>query len=922
MHRLGTVLGILLLFGLLLFAVGPGRATPAHHKALNDYFGDLLPASVGDCATCHFDPKSGEAALNLDLPNPHNSFGARLAELGRDRPLVERLEQILEEDADGDGVSNVVELLAGTRPGLRAQVPGADSRARAEERLPALRARHSGYAWKPFEPVRLPPRPALEDRRWVRNPVDAYVAAERQARGLAPRPEAARHVLLRRIYLDLIGLPPTRAELHQFLADPDPRAYEKVVDRLLASPEYGERWGRHWMDVWRYSDWDGFQQEIRFSQPHIWRWRDWIVKSLNENRPYDRMVREMLAGDELVPGDPDAAAATGFVARNWNRYNRHEGITALVESTSKAFLGLTVNCARCHDHMYDPVSQKEYYAFRAFFEPYDVRLDRVPGELDVNKTAIARVFDATPDAETFLLERGEESRPDKSAPVPPGVPEALGRTTLAIRPLGIPFEAAVPDRREFVIREVVAASEEALEKARHEYTEAMGKVAVLPAADVEPGARANTRLPELKLLAAEARHEALLAVLAAEALEDRGQGPGHGDWEAAARLAQTAQRRQAVLDAEVAALTAGAAVTAKETALAAADADAARQKTEKELTEAREALTKAEKALSEARTAAQAPATPEYIKRDVKRHPRLSSGRRLALAQWITHRENPLAARVAVNHMWLRHFGAAIVPSTFDFGLNGQPPTHPALLDWLAWEFMRSGWDMKHLHRLMVTSSTYRMDSGYDLASAEKDPDNRYYWRMNLRRMESEVVRDSVLAAAGSLDRTPGGPDLDPASGLQTPRRSLYFRHSIEKQVDFLRIFDSANPAECYERAHSIMPQQALALANSELSVGQARKLAADLSERVREQPPHKATRNFIVAAFQQVLGRDPTREEREECERFLDDQAGRLARSETLTPFVGGRSPQQKPADDPLQRARESLVHVLFNHNDFVTIR
>src|SRR5205814_7932189 len=203
---------------------------------------------------------------------------------------------ILQEDSDGDGVSNLLELLSGHFPGDAADRPTEKELAEARAKLPEFNRFRASYPWRPFRPVQRPAVPQVKNAGWVRNPIDAFLATEHERRGLTPRPEAPRHVLLRRVYLDLVGMPPTREELHAFLADTSPDAYEKVVDRLLASPQYGERWGRHWMDVWRYSDWAGYQAEVRESQPFVWRWRDWIVESLNRDKPYDQMVREMLAG--------------------------------------------------------------------------------------------------------------------------------------------------------------------------------------------------------------------------------------------------------------------------------------------------------------------------------------------------------------------------------------------------------------------------------------------------------------------------------------------------------------------------------------------------------------------------------------------------------------------------------------------------
>jgi hypothetical protein len=306
-------------------------------------------------------------------------------------------------------------------------------------------------------------------------------------------------------------------------------------------------------------------------------------------------------------------------------------------------------------------------------------------------------------------------------------------------------------------------------------------------------------------------------------------------------------------------------------------------------------------------------------------YPATSSGRRLALARWMIDRENPLTARVAINQIWMRHFGTPLVPTISDFGLNGKPPTHPELLDWLAVELMDTGWKMKAIHRLIVTTSAYRMQStaaGADDPNLAIDPSNRDYWRANPRRMEAEAVRDNLLRVGGNLDLTMGGPDLAPESGMKIPRRSLYFRHAKEKRVTFLRLFDSANPLSCYRRSESVVPQQALALANSPLSYDQSRRLARALSRQHGQQSKAPRDETFVGAAFEAILGRAPSPEELAVCGKFLSDQSRQLGTRDQLTPFVAGPEPAIPPSDDPLQRARESLVHVLLNHNDFLTIR
>jgi hypothetical protein len=695
------------------------------------------------------------------------------------------------------------------------------------------------------------------------------------------------------------------------------------VDKLLASPHYGERWGRHWMDVWRYSDWAGYQAEVRESQPFVWRWRDWIVESLNADKPYDRMVREMLAGDEIAPDDPSTLRATGFLARNWYKFNRNVWLETTVEHTSKAFLALTVNCARCHDHKYDPVSQVEHYRFRAFFEAYDVRTDRVPGEADTKKDGLVRAFDADATKKTFLFLRGNEMTPVETEPLSPGVPKALtdGDGGLEIKPVALPVGAYYQGLRPWVREEVRATASKAVAGAEKALTDADAKVAEAqkqldaslatpsqpqpegsaskspPPSDPFTAARAALEkaqsaalLARVQLAAAKAERASTEAKLAADAA--RYAAPPAPDAPALCAKAGKAEREATVWRLEATVL--------------ASEATAKTDDQKKALAESKEQLDEAKAKLKEP-AKDYAPLTPLS--------PTTSTGRRLALANWITSEKNPLAARVAVNHIWARHFGEGLVPTVFDFGKNGKPPTHPALLDWLAVELRDSQWSMKHLHRLIVLSATYRMDSGEGADAGKNralDPDNKYLWHAPVRRMEAELVRDAVLSVAGNLDPAMGGPDLDPAAGLTSGRRSLYFRHAHEKQMTFLQLFDAASPNECYRRQHSVVPQQALALANSPLALTQSRVLAGKLKDET----------DFITAAFETTLSRRPTDAERATCEAFLKDQSSRLAEPAKLTAFPKGDTPSVAPSNDPAQRAKENLVHVLLNHNDFVTIR
>ncbi len=785
--------------------------------------------------------------------------------------------------------------------------------------------------WAYIPPVR-PQLPKVSNSAWVRNPIDTFLAAEHEVRGLVPRPSVNKATLLRRVSLDLTGLAPTPDQLHAFLNDPTPDAYEAAVERLLASPQYGERWGRHWMDVWRYSDWYGYGAEVRHSQPHIWRWRDWIVESLNQDKGYDQMVVEMLAGDEVAPDDPKTLRATGYLVRNWFKFNRHVWLQDTVDHTAKAFLGITFNCARCHDHKYDPIAQEDYYRFRAFFEPHDVRTDRVPGQPDTGKDGLVRVYDAHAETPTYLFVRGDDMQPVKDKPLSPGLPRILGGE-LTIASESLPPRSYYTALQPHIQAEAIASAESDIQKATLDLDAARkaGDAALERLTSLESELSANaSALAEARSAIAKAKADALLAETALRAarleLASRkaritadearfAQPPDSKKAEILALMAGHAERQAALAKAEETLARAEHALADARQALALKPGDAKAEQAvstaEARLADARKGIEPARKAL-DSRSGKYTPISPIY--------PATTTGRRLALAKWITHRDNPTAARVAVNHIWMRHFGEPLVPTVFDFGLNGKPPTHPELLDWLAVEFIEHGWSLKHLHRLIVTSNAYRMEStaGPDNSNNSVDPSNVYLWRMNPKRMEAEIIRDNLLAIAGNLDPAMGGPELDENSALTTYRRSLYYRHAPEKQAVFLKLFDTANTTACYRRDVSVIPQQALALANSPLALAQARRLASRLSK----DPVDTADGAFVAAAFEHILGRAPNLEEQSVCEDYLASQAARLADPGTLTPFHEGPACPVAPSPDPRQRARENLVHVLINHNDFVTIR
>ena len=964
-----------------------------------------------------------------------------------------------------------------------------------------------------FQPPVRPPVPSVKNAERLANPIDAFLAIKQEQEKLRPVGPADKRILLRRVSLDLIGLPPTREETDAFLADDSRDAYDKVVRRLLASPHYGERWGRHWMDIWRYSDWFGLGKQLRNSQKHMWHWRDWIVESLNDDKGYNRMMLEMLAADEIAPTDQQTLRATGFLARQYYLFNRTTWLDETIEHTSKAFLGLTMNCVKCHEHKYDPIPMVDYYRMRAFFEPYQVRLDALPGETDLEKNGLPRIFDAHLDVPTYVHQRGDAGNPDESKVIPPGIPDVLSFGDLGIEPVSLPPRAHNPALQPYVLEDQlrvahsrIDAAQKALAKAKQQLVQAEKAAATVAAnttSDVatdgkpflldgfdEPQPEAwktgpgewkhsDGKLTQSKTgsarayLRSTANHpqdfEARLKFktlggdkwrsvgLAFDVVDGREKmvylsavtpgsklqvsyntGTNHtypptgaqsrtvtlnepyemtisvrgplinvsmngqhalayalpigreagvlelvafdaivefdslevrplpaeakliaaGEGAAAAQATTPAGAKAALAIAERALASAtlypatlrtsyGADVArlsvppaGNSAALIQAAAAAARAY---ELAQAEEAVARSEQKLATAAEKTKGTAQKELktaqTKRDAARkaldapgekymslrasskaleavtekedsrlapYPTTSTGRRSALGRWLGDRRNPLTARVAVNHVWLRHFGQPLVETVTDFGLQAKQPLHHELLDWLAVEFMENNWSMKHLHSLIVSSNAYQLSSsglGVDAVTKEADPENDYYWRRKPIRMQSQVIRDTVLHLAGVLDPTLGGATINPLQEDTRYRRSLYFTHSRDGRNKFLSMFDDADILTCYRRSESVVPQQALALANSKLALTMSRKIAARISEEHKDADDDR----FIQAAFESILALQPTSDETNACREALEQTRSTL---------------DQKAPEEATRRARENLVHALLNHNDFITVR
>ena len=858
-----------------------------------DYLRDVKPILGKRCYACH-GPLKQEAGLRLDSA----SSILRGSESGT---IVER----------GDvAASLILELLTGEE-GTRMPPEGEGSPVPPRE-IEVIKTWIQQGAPSPDEEEVLDPRnhwsyqpprqqqvPTGPNSEWIRNPIDAFVSAKHSQLGLNPSAPMDKSRLLRRVYFDLIGLPPTLEQLKSFLSDTSDEAYDRIVDDLLMSPQYGERWGRHWMDIWRYSDWYGQRQFnlLWFGQRNLWQWRDWIVDSLNEDKGYDRMIIEMLAADEVAPDDADALRATGFIGRNYSAQSRNAWLQHTVEFTSQGLLALTMKCARCHDHKYDPISQQDYYRFRALFEPHSVRTTNLPG-----RAGVSRIYDAYLTRPTYVLLRGDENNPQEDNPLSPSVPPALGGN-LTVEEVAFDLETHYPAMQV----ETQTATMRRLKEKVHQASTTVEKLRGQTEADVETAKlRLDQATTELESYASRLDAErAKYADVSAE------------EWRELAIVANQTERKAIYASAVVAVIDAQAKLDEATTNV---EREPDREILKLRAKNARKKLDETRDRLKKARDELDAEPSEKYQPLG-RIYPKHSTGRRRALAKWMTNPSNPRTSRVAVNHVWLRHFGTPLVESVDNFGPSGNAPSNLELLDWLSVEFTKQNWSMKWLHRLVVTSATYRMQSSNGSeqnTNVRIDPENKFLWRMNSRRMEAEAVRDSLLHLARRLDPKMGGPELDPKEADTNRRRSVYFRTTPNHKADFLDIFDFASPNQCYRRESSVLPQQAFALRNSDLAVSMARLIARELVQRVGDEND----RAFIQDAFNLMLCRPPSLEERAASMRFLDGQRALLSDPDGLTKYAMGEDRSVAPSEEPALRAKENLVRVLVNHNDFVTVR
>lgn len=629
---------------------------------------------------------------------------------------------------------------------------------------------------------------------WSCTPVDRFVLDRMLAEGLAPASPADRRTLVRRVTLDLTGLPPTPEEIDAFLEDKRPDAYERLVDRLLASPRHGEAWARHWLDLVRYAESDGYKQDAY--RPQAWHYRDYVIRSFNADKPYRQFVLEQIAGDEIAPDDPDALVATGYLRLGIYEYNQRDVRTQwanilndLTDVTADVFLGLGMSCARCHDHKFDPVLQVDYYRLQAFFAPIAWRDD---------------------------------------------LPVVSGEVLARYRQQLSAWEAKTADLRARIDEIERPYREAAVKAALDKFPDDMRALFAKPA---------SVRTPlEQQLVAL-----AMLQTVGDEAKVDFGKklkGEAKARWEAL-------RKELAALEAEkppplpcpptitdIGPVAPEVVIPGKRNA---------------------EPVEPGPLTLLDPRPTTIVP-PPSGT----------TTGRRTALARWLVAGDNPLPARVLVNRLWQYHFGRGLAEAPSDFGRLGQPPSHPELLDWLARELIERDWSLKTLHRLMVTSATYRQSSyGPQVAAqAARDPANRWLARMTVRRLTAEQLRDAALAVSGELDLRMGGEGADLERGT---RRAVYLKVFRNTHDPALNLFDAPDGiASTPVRNTTTTPMQSLFLLNGPWMLARAQGFAARLAADSSATLPERIERAYLIA-----LGRRPEADERTEALRFLQDHGG-----------------------------------------------
>ncbi len=727
-----------------------------------------------------------------------------------------------------------------------------------------------------FQPPQRSAPPEVRGRDRVRKPIDAFLLAKLEQKGLTFSPDADRLTLLRRVYFDAIGLPPSPEEVEAYLANDAPDSYERLVDRLLESPRYGEHWGRRWLDAAGYADSEG-QVDFDAVRPHAWRYRDWVIRALNADKPYDRFLVEQIAGDELFnykerplpldAEDSETLTATGFLRMGPDgTYSVSQGfvterltvVADQLQILTSTVMGLTVGCARCHDHKYDPIPQRDYYRLsailRSSYDPYDWLS---PNEADIGPDADwnetnSRLLPGAPANE--VIEAARHNVP---------IQAETARLAGALRALSAPLRKKLLKEKEPGVPEAVRA------EVRRILGKVLGKTLVEDLAeaaekgDVGEGNPVATSTAFSLLDSFVKAKMSLRTKPQVRALFDMGGEP------TPVHILYRGEHRNPGPPVD--------------------------------------------------------PGVPSVLSVGLEPYNLepldWSSGRRLALAKWLVQPNHPLTARVMVNRVWQHYFSRGIVQSGGNFGRTGSPPTHPELLDWLAVEFVERGWSLKTLHRLILTSTAYRQSSRFDETRHGADSDNILLSRFPLRRLDADAIRDTVLQAAQRLDRRPFGPadeiDIKPNGEViakDSPagqRRSIYIQQRRSKPVTILEAFDAPQlKPNCLRRTKSTVASQALQMMNSEILRGNSRYMAGRIIDEVGDDPAALVERVYLTA-----LSRPPSDKERTDGVSTLSE----------MTKAWRRRLEEQVPMEPKRTKARwlalATLCHAVLNSAEFLYV-
>lgn len=925
---------------LLLLVGGLTAASAADEKTFSPedvkfYETQVKPILDDQCLKCHGGEKTkadfritsrgamlrgGDTGPAVDLEKPDKSLVLKMINYSDDDHQMPPKQKL-----PADKIAIITEWVKKGMP----WTPGVVDEHADAKKKPLITEESRNY-WAYKKPVKQEP-PKVARPAWVANPIDAFVLANLDKQGLKPAPPATAETLIRRAYYDLIGLPPTAAEVAEFAASKDPKAYENLIEKLLASPHYGEKWGRHWLDVVGYADTNGYERDG--NKPHVWRYRDYVIKAFNQDKPYDRFVKEQLAGDELPDKDADSVTATGYYRLGlWDdepadrELAKYDNLDRIVSTTTGAMLGMALGCARCHDHKRDPLAQDDYYKMVGFFNnikhmnnggpDIETRVTATASEKAAWEQRVAGLEKIVAEIEkTFIDKLPAQERIAATS--------SKGFLKLSYRQFKGRFDK-IPDFDKLEVERKGAITDGLIDPGiagrEDDYGFVFEGELEVPHAgtytfrlDSDDGARLSVngrpvlemdgirglggyRDAAVKLKAGKARVRLdYFQATGGRGLKMVWSGDGIGTVplvrgsEVEAGAAQTLAAKIDDRGVEILGAATYATYRSSRRELNHLRANPVGDYLALSITEQGRVADNFVLARGNpgAKTKKVDPGFPEVLGYAAPQLPSGPQGRRTILADWIVHPDNPLTARVMVNRLWQHHFGRGIVGTSNDFGQLGEQPTNQALLDWLALEFIARKWSMKAMHRLIMTSNTYRMSSQDDPAALAKDAGNLHQWRYNMRRLTAEEIRDSILTVDGSLNLAIGGPAIfapmpkavlatasrpHDAWGKSSPddevRRSIYIKVKRSLVHPMLSMHDFADTDQsCPVRFATTVPTQALTMLNSEF----INERAGAFANRLQSEEPTSLD-NQVTLALRLVMQREPKPAEVKRGTGFIND--------------------------------------------------